>query len=101
LGIADSISDDLAELPVALDVAAWYDVYGSMAARGVMDITSRISRDEDDEASLWWKSRGADVEVFWPVAHRIYRALAAALRRESARSEMRCEMAWADRSGYI
>jgi hypothetical protein len=72
-----------------------------MAARGVADITSRISRDEDDEASLWWKSRGTGVEVFWLVARRIYRALTAALRRESARGEMRCEMVWADRPGYI
>jgi hypothetical protein len=72
-----------------------------MAARGVANMTSRISRDEDDEASLWQKSRGTGVEVFWPVAHRIYRALIAALRRESARGEMMCEMAWADWSGYI
>jgi hypothetical protein len=44
---------DPAEFPVALDVVAWRDVFGSMAARGVADMTSRISTDEDDEASLW------------------------------------------------
>jgi hypothetical protein len=55
LGIADSMSDDLPEFPVASDVAAWYDVSGSMAARGVADMTSRISRDKDYEASLWRK----------------------------------------------
>jgi hypothetical protein len=53
-GIADSVSVDLAEFPVTSDVAAWCDeVSGSMAARGVADITSKISSDEDDEASLW------------------------------------------------
>jgi hypothetical protein len=55
LGIADFVSDDLAEFPVALDVAAWYDISGSMAARVVVEITSRILRDEEDEASLWRK----------------------------------------------
>jgi hypothetical protein len=96
------VSVDLAEVPVASDVAAWYDdVSGSMAARGVADMTSRISRDKDDEASLWRKNRSAGVEVFRSVARWIYRALAVALRRENARGEMRCEMAWADRPGYI
>jgi hypothetical protein len=51
-GIADSVSDDFAEFVVASDVAAWWEASGSMAARGVVEITSRISRDEDDEASL-------------------------------------------------
>jgi hypothetical protein len=55
LGIADSVSDNLAEFPVALDVSAWCDVSGSMAERGVVEMTSRISRDEEDEASLWRK----------------------------------------------
>jgi hypothetical protein len=77
---------DLAKFPVASDVAAWYDdVSGSMAARGVADMMSRISRDKDDEANLWQKNRGAGVEVFRPVARPIYRALTAALRRENAR----------------
>jgi hypothetical protein len=53
--MVDSVSDDLAEFLVASDVAAWYDVSGSMAARGVVKMTSRILRDEDDEASLWQK----------------------------------------------
>jgi hypothetical protein len=52
-GIADSVSDDLAEFQVTSDVAAWCDVSGSMAARGVADITSKISSDEDEEANLW------------------------------------------------
>jgi hypothetical protein len=53
-GIADSKSIDLAEFPVASDVMAWCDeVSGSMAARGVADMMSKISSDEDDEASLW------------------------------------------------
>jgi hypothetical protein len=43
-----------------------------MAARGVADITSKISTDEDDEASLWWENRDTGVEVFQPVARRIY-----------------------------
>jgi hypothetical protein len=51
------VSVDLAEFPVASDVTAWYDdVSGSMAARGVVDMTSIISRDKDDEASLWRKN---------------------------------------------
>jgi hypothetical protein len=58
-GIADSVFVDPVEFPVASDVAPWYDVSGSMAARGVADITSRISRDEDDEASLWRKRRSS------------------------------------------
>jgi hypothetical protein len=50
------VSIDLTEFPVALDVAAWYDdVSGSMAARGVADMTSRISRDEDDEVACGGK----------------------------------------------
>jgi hypothetical protein len=71
-GIADSVSVDLVELPAASDVAAWYDgVSGSMAARGVADMMSRISRDEDDEASLWRKKSRTAGEVFRAVAHRI------------------------------
>jgi hypothetical protein len=54
-GIADSVSDDLAEFPAASDVAAWCDVSGFMAARGVAEMTSRILRDEEDEAILWQK----------------------------------------------
>jgi hypothetical protein len=56
LGIADSVSDDLTEFSVASDAAARWDDSGSMAARGVAEITSRISREEEDEASLWQKS---------------------------------------------
>jgi hypothetical protein len=38
------MSIDPAEFPEASDVAAWYDVSGSMAARGVADMMSRISK---------------------------------------------------------
>jgi hypothetical protein len=59
------VSVDLAEFPVTSDIAAWCDeVSGSMAARGVADITSKISIDEDDEASLWRENRDAGVEYF-------------------------------------
>jgi hypothetical protein len=65
LGIADSVSVDFAKLPAALDVMAWYDdVSRSMAARGVADMTSRISRDEDDEASLWQKDQRPPMRYF-------------------------------------
>jgi hypothetical protein len=57
LGIADSVSDDLAEFAAASDVPAWWKVSGSMAVRGVVEITSRISRDEEDEANLWRKKK--------------------------------------------
>jgi hypothetical protein len=96
------VSVDLAEFLVTSEVAAWCkEVFGSMAARGVADMTSKISIDEDDEASLWRENWGAGVEVFWSVAYRIYGALAAALRRENARDGMRCGMAQAHRPGYI
>jgi hypothetical protein len=49
------VSVDPAKLLAALDVAAWYNISGSMAARGVADIMSRISKDEEDKASLWQK----------------------------------------------
>jgi hypothetical protein len=62
---------------------------------------SRISRDEDDEASLWQKNRGTGVDVFRLVARQICGALVAALRRENARDGMRSKMARADRPGYI
>jgi hypothetical protein len=39
-----------------------------MAARGVAEMTSRISREEEDEASLWQKMTGG--EEFWAVARR-------------------------------
>jgi hypothetical protein len=73
-----------------------------MAARGVVEMTSRISRDEEDEASLWRK------KVKWPASRNFGQwltgdrgALAAALRRENAWGGMRCEMAGGDRPGYI
>jgi hypothetical protein len=72
-----------------------------MVARGVAEMMSRISRDEDDEASLWRKNRGTDVDVFRLVARQICGALAAVLRRENVRDGMRSEMARADRPGYI
>jgi hypothetical protein len=101
-GIADSVSDDLAEFPAASDVAAWWDVSGSMAARGVAEMTSRTSRDEEDEASLCRK------QVKWPASRNSEQwltgdrgALTVALRRENAQGGMRCEMAGGDRPGYI
>jgi hypothetical protein len=54
-GIANFVSEDLAEFLAASDAAAWWDDSGSMAARGVAEIMSRISREEEDEASLWRK----------------------------------------------
>jgi hypothetical protein len=57
LGIADSVSDDFAKFSAALDAAARWDDSGSMAARGVAEIMSRISREEEDKASLWRKKR--------------------------------------------
>jgi hypothetical protein len=42
-----------------------------MAARGVAEITSRISREEEDEASLWRKKgKVAGDEEFQAVARR-------------------------------
>jgi hypothetical protein len=65
------MSDDLAEFSAASDVAAWWDVSGSMVARGVAEITSRISREEEDEASLWRKKgKVAGGKEFRAVAHR-------------------------------
>jgi hypothetical protein len=95
------VSVDPAELSAASDVAAWYNVSGSMAARGVADITSRISKDKEDEASLWQKNSKTAGEVFRPVARRRLRSLAAALRRENVEDGMRSEMARGDRPGYI
>jgi hypothetical protein len=54
-GIEDSVSDDLAEFSAASNTAARWDDSGSMAARGVVEIMSRISREEEDEL-LRWKS---------------------------------------------
>jgi hypothetical protein len=74
-----------------------------MAARGVVEMTSRISRDEEDEASLWQKKvkrpPASRDSGRWLTGDR--RALAAALRRENAGGEMKCGMAWGDRPGYI
>jgi hypothetical protein len=96
------MSDDLAEFPAASDVAAWWDVSGSMTARGVVEITSRISRDEEDKASLWRKKKkwsATRSSGRWLTGDR--GALAAALRREKAHDGMRCEMAGVHRPGYI
>jgi hypothetical protein len=52
-GIADSISEDRTEPSAASDLEAWQDDSGSMAARGVAVMTSKISsEDEEDDASL-------------------------------------------------
>jgi hypothetical protein len=62
-GDTDFVSVNLAKFPETLDIAAWCDeVSGSMAVRGVADITSKISIDEDDEASLWRENQDAGVE---------------------------------------
>jgi hypothetical protein len=59
----DFESIDLVEFLVASDVMAWCDeVSGSMAARGVADMMSKILSDEDDEASLWRENQDAGVE---------------------------------------
>jgi hypothetical protein len=66
-------AEDPAEFPVTSDVAAWCaELFGSMAARGVADMTSKISTDEDDEASLWRENWVAGGEVFRPVPRQIY-----------------------------
>jgi hypothetical protein len=53
-GMADSVSDDRAELSAASDFEAWRGDSGSMAARGVAEMTSKIlSEEEEDDASLW------------------------------------------------
>jgi hypothetical protein len=55
-GMVDSVSDDRAEPSAASDFEAWRGDSGSMAARGVAEITSKIlSEDEEDDASLWRK----------------------------------------------
>jgi hypothetical protein len=57
-GIADFVSaedsaKDSAKFPVSCDAEAWcVEISGSMVARGVVDITSKISTDEDGEARL-------------------------------------------------
>jgi hypothetical protein len=73
-----------------------------MAAGGVVEIMSRISKDEEDEAILWRKKKK------WPALRdsgrwltRDHGALAAALRRENARGGIRCETAGDDQPGYI
>jgi hypothetical protein len=55
-GMANSVSDDRAELSAASDFEAWQGNSSSMAARGVAEMTSKIlSKDEEDDASLWRK----------------------------------------------
>jgi hypothetical protein len=52
--MADSVSDDIAELSAASDFVAWRGDSGSMAARGVAEMISKTSKEEEeDEASLW------------------------------------------------
>jgi hypothetical protein len=64
------MSIDPAKLSEASDVVAWYDVSRSMADRGVADMTSIISKDEEDKASLWRKKSKTAGEVFRLVARR-------------------------------
>jgi hypothetical protein len=55
--MANSVSDDIAELSAASDFVAWRGNSGSMAARGVAEIISKTSKEEEeDEASLWRES---------------------------------------------
>jgi hypothetical protein len=55
-GMADSVSEDRAEPSAASNLEAWRGDYGSMAASGVVVITSKTSsKDEEDDASLWRK----------------------------------------------
>jgi hypothetical protein len=63
-GMADSVLDDRAEPSAASDLEAWRGDSGSMAASGVVVITSKISsEDEEDDASLWRKKLPA-VRIF-------------------------------------
>jgi hypothetical protein len=55
-----------------------------MAARGVAEMTSKISSaDEEDDASLWWEEMTGGEEFLWWLA-RDDEALVGALRGESA-----------------
>jgi hypothetical protein len=55
--MADSVSDDRAELSAASDFEAWRGDSGSIAARGVAEMTSKISSEnKEDDASLWRKN---------------------------------------------
>jgi hypothetical protein len=95
------MSVDPAEFPEASDVAAWYDVSGSMAARGVEDMTSRISKTKKTKPACGGKNRRPSVWYSgrWLAEDR--RALTAALRRVKVKNGMRGEMARGDRPGYI
>jgi hypothetical protein len=67
--MANSISEDRAEPSAASDLEAWRGDSGSMAASGVVVMTSKISSDdEEDDASLWQKTPPA--ARFSVVAHR-------------------------------
>jgi hypothetical protein len=55
--MADSVSDDTADLSAASDFVAWRGDSGSMAAGGVAEMISKSSKEEEeDEASLWRES---------------------------------------------
>jgi hypothetical protein len=54
--MANSVSNDRAELLTTSDFEAWRRNSGSIAARGVAEMTSKISsEDEEYDASLWQK----------------------------------------------
>jgi hypothetical protein len=56
-GMADSMLDDTAELLAASDFVAWRGNSGSMAARGMAEMISKTSKEEEeDKASLWQES---------------------------------------------
>jgi hypothetical protein len=93
------VSVDLAEFPVASDVAAWCDeVSGSMVARGAADMTSKISSNEDDEASLWRSNRvaGDEYSGWWLAGF-----MELLQRHRGERMRGGCGMAQADRPGYM
>jgi hypothetical protein len=50
--MADSVSDDAAELSAASDFAAWRGDSGSMATRGMAEIISKTSKEEEEDKVL-------------------------------------------------
>jgi hypothetical protein len=99
--MADSVSDDRAELFAASDLEAWCGNSGSMAARGVAEMTSRISsEEEEDDASLWReKVTGGEEILRWLTGDD--GGLAEVPRRENVRGMNEVRMAGGERPGYI
>jgi hypothetical protein len=67
--MVDSVLDDIAELSAASDFVACRGNSGSMAVRGMAEIISKTSKEEEeDEASLWQEShrrRGDPAVARW------------------------------------